>query len=333
MMDMPFGMTQPQGMQVALVGALPVPSAAPTFPRLQPTPTAAPQSQIYTGTVKSYNPTKGWGHIECEETHKLYGKDIFLLRSKAENCNLAKGARVSFTISQGDKGPEADNVQIAESMELRYTGSIKSWNPVKGWGHIACDETQAIYSKDIFLMRSALAGGQCAQGDQVSFVVVDGTKGPEATDVKVSAPAETGSGGKGARHGMSNRQTYTGQVKLYNAEKGFGYVACEETYNQYGWDIYLTKRRLGGHSPKPGDQLTFTVDFSPDGRPEATNIILQSRYKAERAWQPPPPSGKGKGSWWGGKGGKGMHGMGMVGGMGLDMHGGYGMHLPWSQPY
>eukprot|EP00439_Symbiodinium_sp_Y106_P008739 s1668_g1.t1 len=134
----------------------------------------------FTGVVKSYNPAKGWGHIECEETFKLFGKDIFLLKSRTGNYTLARGSQVRFTVEQGTKGPEAGNIELIPTTTARYNGTVKSWNPQKGWGHIECAETHALYGKDIFLMRSALVGAQCNKGDLVSFDVIPGTKGPEA---------------------------------------------------------------------------------------------------------------------------------------------------------
>jgi cold shock protein len=63
-----------------------------------------------TGTVKWFNEKKGFGFIEQED-----GPDVFVHHSgiKMEGFRtLKEGARVSFDIEQGQKGPAAVNVVI-----------------------------------------------------------------------------------------------------------------------------------------------------------------------------------------------------------------------------
>ncbi len=61
-----------------------------------------------TGTVKWFNEKKGFGFIEQEN-----GPDVFVHHSgiKMEGFKtLKEGARVTFEIEQGQKGPSAVNV-------------------------------------------------------------------------------------------------------------------------------------------------------------------------------------------------------------------------------
>jgi CspA family cold shock protein len=62
------------------------------------------------GTVKWFNGSKGFGFIERAE-----GKDVFVHFNAIVGegyKNLEEGQRVEFTVTQGAKGPQAENVVV-----------------------------------------------------------------------------------------------------------------------------------------------------------------------------------------------------------------------------
>ena len=65
-------------------------------------------SDTVTGTVKWFNESKGFGFIERES-----GPDVFAHFSAITGSGfktLAEGQAVEFTVSQGQKGPQAENI-------------------------------------------------------------------------------------------------------------------------------------------------------------------------------------------------------------------------------
>ena len=67
-------------------------------------------SNTVTGTVKWFNETKGFGFIEQES-----GPDVFAHFSQITGSGfktLVEGQRVEFTVSQGQKGPQAENITV-----------------------------------------------------------------------------------------------------------------------------------------------------------------------------------------------------------------------------
>jgi CspA family cold shock protein len=64
------------------------------------------------GTVKWFNSSKGFGFIEREK-----GGDVFVhFRAIVGDGyrSLDEGQRVKFTVTEGQKGPQAENVTVVE---------------------------------------------------------------------------------------------------------------------------------------------------------------------------------------------------------------------------
>lgn len=65
-------------------------------------------SKTTTGTVKWFNETKGFGFIEQQS-----GPDVFAHFSAITSSGfktLTEGQSVEFSVTQGPKGPQAENI-------------------------------------------------------------------------------------------------------------------------------------------------------------------------------------------------------------------------------
>jgi CspA family cold shock protein len=68
-------------------------------------------SNTVNGTVKWFNESKGFGFIEQQS-----GPDVFAHYSAIANSGfktLTEGQQVTFTVTDGQKGPQAENIVAA----------------------------------------------------------------------------------------------------------------------------------------------------------------------------------------------------------------------------
>eukprot|EP00929_Paragymnodinium_shiwhaense_P109937 TRINITY_DN76560_c0_g1_i1.p1 TRINITY_DN76560_c0_g1~~TRINITY_DN76560_c0_g1_i1.p1 ORF type:complete len:384 (+),score=68.77 TRINITY_DN76560_c0_g1_i1:43-1194(+) len=238
------------------------------------------------GSIKSWNPEKGWGFIECSQTAAIYGKDVFLLKSALVGgvTVLNKGDQVAFTITDNGRGPEAAVCQRTTAAGMSNTtaqpepgsmiGTVKSWNPQKGWGHITSDEVLQLFEKDVFVLKSQVPGGTLSKGQTVRFTVQQGQKGIEATNIQI---LNGGQGGQAMNGGMRN-QSYGG----YGQQRGQPFGGQHFGGQAFGQHFQV------GHAAFPYLDAAFAagagVGAMPGGGKEKQHFGSIKSYNAEKGW-------------------------------------------------
>mmetsp|Transcript_105195 Transcript_105195/g.314210 ORF Transcript_105195/g.314210 Transcript_105195/m.314210 type:complete len:201 (+) Transcript_105195:134-736(+) len=97
-------------------------------------------------------------------------------RRSRGGAGVRGGARVDGKISRIPDGLR----------DKRFHGYMKFIDKKQGFGFIECDETRAIFERDIFVDLTRLPPGVDRPGDPATFVLVVGRRGyPEASSVKV----------------------------------------------------------------------------------------------------------------------------------------------------
>lgn len=71
---------------------------------------AASGNQTFTGRVARFDPSAGYGFIQCQESQVVFGQDVFLHKSVCGVDSVSAGDMITFTVELSDKGPQARNV-------------------------------------------------------------------------------------------------------------------------------------------------------------------------------------------------------------------------------
>ena len=153
------------------------------------------------GTVSWYDDTKGFGFVAPDSG----GEDVFVHVSALGSglTELSEGARVTFDVVEGDKGPNARNVQLvrgsgsvraatdrgrssrpaASSGPVRGgEGTVARYDADRGFGFITPDAG----GTDLFVHVSVVQGAEfLEEGDRVRFKVRQSDRGPQADRVEL----------------------------------------------------------------------------------------------------------------------------------------------------
>jgi CspA family cold shock protein len=89
-----------------------------------------------TGTVKWFNESKGFGFIEQES-----GPDVFVHFSAIKGDGfktLTDGQKVEFTVTDGQKGPQAENVLLFKAIHQLYRRSCAEHVQRRPQGRLFC---------------------------------------------------------------------------------------------------------------------------------------------------------------------------------------------------
>lgn len=156
----------------------------------------ADDGRQFAGMVKAFNEEKGWGHITCEETKLLYGKDIFVMRSALRCGKISAGHAVRFCVTTTARGPQATEVFSLEAgadwssqdvVGRAFFGKVKLFSEEKGWGFIECVETHKMFGKDMFVHKREFGSSDISNGSRIQFFIEIGKDGrPEAKTVSAT---------------------------------------------------------------------------------------------------------------------------------------------------
>jgi len=159
----------------------------------------------YTGTIKAYNASQGYGFIMNQDVLRHYGCDAFF--NQAVEGGIQFGGTVAFTLEISRDGrPQATNIVMKDvgpkagqgpagpsSMQPELVGKVfrgrcKSFNVNRGFGFLACSEVQAAFAgRDIYVSNAQVPEeGRLTAGREYDFrLFVDRQGQPQARELQI----------------------------------------------------------------------------------------------------------------------------------------------------
>mmetsp|Transcript_35348 Transcript_35348/g.75335 ORF Transcript_35348/g.75335 Transcript_35348/m.75335 type:complete len:367 (-) Transcript_35348:40-1140(-) len=164
----------------------------------------------------------------------------------------------------------------------RHIGVISEFFPEKGYGFIQSESLKETFGRDVFLSNQEEPNPII--GQTVSFAVVVKGGRPQARQLQPmngsvpsvpkaqmpSAPQLATTWTKPPVTEAQGGQRFSGIISAYTPAKNYGFIKCEETFNLYGKDVFLSSQEIGPFAV--GSSVTFRVVENMLGKPQARDL-------------------------------------------------------------
>ncbi|CAD7947191.1 unnamed protein product [Amoebophrya sp. A120] len=210
------------------------------------------------GQIRTFNQEKGFGFVQSDDAGRMYNSsDVFLHYTQALNFRVGDFVYFDFVLSEQGK-PQARGLIKAEDMF-----------PQNGHGGYP---TTTVIPAAVGQARYQQHGG--------------------GSHFHQSQQGTNNSADK-----FNINKEYTGVVKSYNTDKGYGFVDCSDVKSHFQRDTFLNKQEVENHGLKVGDEVTFTVRLCPKtNNPQAVilgktaELVAQAESKLQTV-SPGPHTG------------------------------------------
>lgn len=281
------------------------PQAVPPLWQLAGLSSGEPTLGEYVGKITRII-REGSGFVECAELSKVHGRDVFLHQTVVEQCGLAMGDTISFSVHISNIGnPQVSapcwkccdpgsSGQVATPRAAVPAGGGKGVKGAAGKGGgkstVSLAELDAPgRSGDYFLgtVTSSDHSGAVAQCTDPSLNGEDVNIVPGSVENGMLSPGDTvcfrctlGDDGRpqavppvwqlvGLSSGEPNLGDYVGRVARI-IPNGSGFVECPELQKVHTKDVFLHQTVVEQCGLAQGDVLSFTIHTSSNGDPQVS---------------------------------------------------------------
>lgn len=205
---------------------------------------------VLTGRMKSYDAEAGSGLIIREGGD---GGEVWFNREEHERSGVCDGDSVSFAVTS-----DADGKLQARGLRHRPP-------PWLGGDDLGRSPLRSALEAEETALETAAA--EDSSGAPVAF-----------------AASEGGGGAVEARCSEPDTNPFWGSVKTFNEETGFGFVACDATFQLFHRDVFLHHRQMkAAEGVKVGDFVSFSLELNLKGQPQARRVSKIDKAAAKAA--------------------------------------------------
>jgi len=226
----------------------------------QPVGQIVPPHGAFVGTLKEYNPDKGFGFVECSDSHRLFDTDVFIHKNEVELMNAQVGEEVTFAVQLNAKGqPQAISFKV-------HVGRVKK----KGrFTFLDCPEVKKEHGKDVFVLDE---GDQFDEGQMVQFnLSFSENMEPQAVGcILADGSIQGGANVPADVHIPSPDTFFEGTVKSLGPK--FGFIDSPAAKEIYGRDVFLNQFAQQQEALTIGDPVVFTMQVNAQGNPQVMEM-------------------------------------------------------------
>eukprot|EP00445_Apocalathium_hangoei_P006050 CAMPEP_0203860084 /NCGR_PEP_ID=MMETSP0359-20131031/12225_1 /ASSEMBLY_ACC=CAM_ASM_000338 /TAXON_ID=268821 /ORGANISM="Scrippsiella Hangoei, Strain SHTV-5" /LENGTH=406 /DNA_ID=CAMNT_0050777103 /DNA_START=59 /DNA_END=1276 /DNA_ORIENTATION=+ len=257
-------------------------------------------SERYIGTIKQFDPSKGCGFIDCQDTEAIYGLDVWI-QSPAIGT-LKVGSIVEFSVRLNKAGnPQAEDLQdlsgIAagdpsamapqpqQQQQQRLQQGFSQQPPQQQWQQPQQQQwqqqqqqqpqqwqQQQMQQRPLQQQQQQMQQPQQWQQQQQQMQQqqqlgsgleqMGFESGPEG---ELGGPPADGLDGD-----TSGLPRHVGSIKWFEPGKKFGFIASPTIMQEYGRDAFVSDQAIGPFVQ--GSTVSFVVRQNAQGNPQAADL-------------------------------------------------------------